>query len=79
MGRDTKVEEKVRITNSFVMDNVCVKSGCNVSGSIICDGVTLPENCEIKDCIVGKGYSFKTGAKHSNELLFEAHDRMMEI
>ena len=73
------VEEKVRITNCIVMDNVTVKEGANVTGSLLCDGAVIGERCEVKDCIVGKGFSFAAGSKHTNEILVQELKQMMEI
>ncbi len=61
LGSNCKVEEKVRLSNSILMDDVTLREGCLVTGSLLCDGAVVPERCEIKDCIVGKGAAIKEG------------------
>ena len=59
------------------MDNVTIKSGCNLQGTLICDNTIVNERCELKACIVGNGKHVDAGGKHTNEVL--ATDDSMEM
>jgi len=73
LGKGCKIEEKVRIINSVIMDHVIVASGSVIEDSIISDGSHV---CgKIKNCLVGR--SQEVNGAHENETIL-ASDRMME-
>ena len=41
LGMGSRVEEKVRLSNCVVMENVVIESGSNIEDSIICDKCTI--------------------------------------
>merc|ERR1711962_1113425 len=73
LGKGCKIEEKVRIINSVIMDNVTVAFGSVSEDSIISDGSHVSGN--IKNCLVGR--SQEVNGSHENETIL-ASDRMME-
>ena len=74
----SRVEEKVRLSNCVVMENVVIKSGSNVEDSIICDNCTISGKSSVKMSILGRGQETGEGAELVSQLVLD-RDRMMEV
>ena len=53
IGPNCTIDEKAKITNSILMDNVKIGDSVIVQNSIICSNSRLSAKTEIKDCFVG--------------------------
>jgi len=78
LGMGSRVEEKVRLSNCVVMENVVIKSGSNVEDSIICDNCTISGKSSVKMSILGRGQETGEGAELVSQLVLD-RDRMMEV
>ncbi|WAR22935.1 EI2BG-like protein [Mya arenaria] len=78
IGRNCVIGEKVKISNSVILDRVQIADGCSVQGCIISSNAGLGERCELKDCIVGGAQNLPPDSKFTNEALV-AEEEMLEI
>ena len=78
LGASSKVEEKVRLTNCVVMENVVIGSGSNIEDSIICDNCIISYKNTVKNSILGRGQKTADGTEITSQLILDK-DRMMEV
>ena len=78
LGTGSRVEEKVRLSNCLVMQNVVIESGSNIEDSIICDNCIISGKSSVKLTILGRGQKTAEGAEMISQLVLDS-DRMMEV
>ena len=78
LGMGSMVEEKVRLSNCVVMENVVIESGSNIEDSIICDNCTISNKSSVKLSILGRGQKTVEGAEVVAQLVLDK-DTMMEV
>jgi translation initiation factor eIF-2B subunit gamma len=69
IGKHCVISDRVKITNSVIMDYVNIKEGCNVQGCIVCSNAHIGEGCVIKGCQVGQGFTVKDRTEAKGEML----------
>jgi len=78
VGAGVMVNEKVKITNSILMDGVTVNSNVNITDSIVCEGAVISPGAEISLCIIGKQCMVAEGTSVANQVLLDS-DSMMQL
>jgi len=76
LGQGTRVQEKVRITNSVIMDNVLVETGSVLEDCIVGDGCVIREKSGLKMSVLGRKQTTEPETKISFQLLLDK-DRMI--
>jgi ADP-glucose pyrophosphorylase len=68
-GKDCRIGDNVKITNSVILDGVILESGVSIQNSVVGVDCRLMEKCSLKDCQVGPGKTVQPGEVHKDETL----------
>ena len=70
-GKNLQVDEKSKIINCLIFDDVKIGKNCKIINSIIGENCIIEDNCELNECIVETNYKVETNTKKNGELINE--------
>jgi translation initiation factor eIF-2B subunit gamma len=77
IGDQCVIADRVKLTNCVIMDHVTIESGANIIGCIVCSNACIAAGAELRDCLIGM--SQHVTGKHTNDMILERYQRVMEI